>query len=162
MKKSSYLWGTALILLGVFLILNNIFHIEFFSMRYLWPLFILVPGLMFELDYFINHRNSGQLVPGGILTTIGVLFLFQVFTNYQYSSYTWPIYPLSIAIGLFQLYLHTDNSRGLLVPVFIIGGFSLVSLAALILKDFAPWFNEGLIFPAVLILVGIYVLVRKK
>ena len=154
-------WGILLILIGGLLIVNNLYNFEFLSIKNLWPLFLLVPGLSFELEYFTSRKNPGLLVPGGILTVLGLNFLFEIYTNFQFASYTWPIYPLAVAIALFQLYLFTHRPSGLLVPVFILGGISLFSYASLLLEN-SPWFSWNLLLPVLLIVFGIYILLNTS
>lgn len=161
MRRNNVFWGLILILIGVFALLNKVLNIQFFSMDNFWPLFVLVPGLMFELGYFTTRRNPGVLVPGGILTTIGLLFFFETFTNWSFSEYTWPVYPFSVAVGLFQLYLFDRRQPGLLIPVFIIGGFSVISLLTILFGNVVSWLNYSLIFPVLLIVLGIYILFRN-
>lgn len=117
MERKNYLWGIFLIFIGIILLADKIFNIGFFDAVNFWPIFVLIPGLIFEISYFASGRNPGLLVPGGILTTIGLLFFFEAFTNWNYSEYTWPVYPLSVSIGLFQLYLFGGRPTGLLIPV---------------------------------------------
>jgi hypothetical protein len=45
------------------------------SMRTLWPLFILAPGLGFVLMYLFGKREQGLLVPAGILIAVGSFFM---------------------------------------------------------------------------------------
>lgn len=161
MRKSSF-WGIFFIILGLVLILNNFYHFAALTWVTLWPLFVLVPGLLFEFEYLLTKKNSGILVPGGILTTIGILFFFETFTNWNYSGYTWPIYTLAVAVGLSQLYIAEKNrNKGLLIPIFILGTFSILAFAQIISKDFLPWLNETMIFPIILILIGILILIKK-
>jgi len=161
MKSKNTFWAILLILAGVFLTLNNFYDFNFFHMSKLWPLFLLVPGLSFEFDYFSTRRNPGVLVPGGILTVLGLHFLFATYTSFVFEGYTWPIYPLAVAIGLFQLYLHSERNRGLLVPVFILGGVSLFSYASIFLHKL-PWFSWNLLLPVLLIVFGIYMLFNSS
>jgi uncharacterized membrane protein HdeD (DUF308 family) len=151
-------WGVILIFLGVFLLIAYLTNWRFLSMERMWPVFILIPGLAFEIAYFSKKTNPGLLVPGGILTVIGLLFFFESFTNYQFSSYTWPIYPLSVAIGLFQLYLFSKRERGLLVPIFILTGVSLVAFAVMFLSAIQRWVNLGIVIPVLLIAAGLLTL----
>jgi len=160
MKSKSVFWGTLLILIGIFLTLNNFYNLQYLSIAKLWPLFILIPGLSFEVEYFTTKKNPGQLVPGGMFTVIGLNFLFESFTNFQYAGSTWPIYPLAVAIGLFQLYLHSEGNKGLLVPVCILGGISISAYASMFLQDY-PWFSMNLIFSVLLIAFGIYILFKN-
>jgi hypothetical protein len=161
MKSKNAFWGILLILIGGLLIFNNFYNFEFLSIKNLWPLFLLIPGLSFELEYFTSRKNPGLLVPGGILTVLGLNFLFEIYTNFQFASYTWPIYPLAVAIALFQLYLFTHRPSGLLVPIFILGGISLFSYASLLLEN-SPWFSWNLLLPVLLIVFGIYILLNTS
>lgn len=122
--KGNFLGGIIFLLLGAFLIISNFFNIEF-SWNYIWPIFILLPGLNFELDYYFKRKNAGVLVPGGLLTTIGILFYLCAFFGYNILDFLWPTFILAPAIGIFQLFLATKK-RSLIVPVFILGGLSLI------------------------------------
>lgn len=165
MRRSNIIWGMLFIIIGVLFLLGR-FYNNFLGLRDLWPLFILVPGLLFESSYFTSRNDPGVLVPGGILTTIGFLFLFETFTGWRFSGYTWPIYPLSVAIGLFQLYLYTGRSPGLLIPVGILGGVAAIAFLSMILKAtlgmLPGWFSFGLLVPVCLIIFGIYIMFKKK
>lgn len=162
MKTSNIIWGIALIAFGCLLLLNRVLGDTIFSMSNLWPLFVLVPGLVFEFSYFSTRRNPGVLVPGGILTTIGILFFFETYTNWMFSEYTWPIYILSVAIGLFQLYLFSGRNRGLLVPVTILTTVAAISLLSILFGSVISWLNYSLIGPILFILLGLFILFRKK
>jgi len=161
MKRDNITWGILLIFLGVLILLNRVYGINLLSISYLWPLFILIPGLCFEFGYFINKRASGLLVPGGILTVIGLLFLFQTYTDWRFAAIIWPICVLSVAFGLFQLYIFGRRSSGLLVPVFILGSIGIIGLFSMIYGELLPWLNYGLVLPIILILLGVYILVKK-
>ncbi len=67
------------------------------AMHYLWPLFMLAPGIGFFLMYFLGKRERGFLIPGGILTGLAVLFLI----NLQDSDVFWPV--ILILAGLLLL-----------------------------------------------------------
>ena len=161
MKGKNYFWGIILIFIGVGAILNNIFDFQFFTISRLWPIFVLFLGLSFEAGYFSRGREPGLLVPGGILTTIGILFFFETFTNWRFAEYTWPVYPLAVAIGLFQLYLFTGRKQGLLVPVFILTSVSVIAFAIMLLGNIFYWINTSLIIPIVFIIIGIYMLIKS-
>jgi hypothetical protein len=45
------------------------------SMHHLWPVFILAPGLGFFMLYWFGRRERGLLIPGSILTGLGLVFL---------------------------------------------------------------------------------------
>jgi hypothetical protein len=162
MYKRNLTLGIILILIGAFSILNQFFNLKLFSMSTLWPLFILIPGLLFEFGYFSSRRDPGLLVPGGILTTIGALFLFETFTGWRFAAYSWPVYPLAVAIGLFQLYIFGRHEKGLLIPVTILTAVSVFSFTSMVFKELLWWFDTNLIFPAVLILTGLLILFSNR
>jgi hypothetical protein len=156
MKSKNYLWGILLIAIGVILLIDRTLNIGIFQAVNLWPIFVLVPGLIFEFSYFVSRRNPGLLVPGGILTTIGLLFFFETYTNWNFSQYTWPIYPLAVSIGLFQLYLFDGKQSGLLIPVFILSAVSVISYVLIV----SSVFDFTLIFAVFAILAGFYILYK--
>ena len=79
MKTIRYLVGLLLILIGGFSLITYIFHLNNELIHHLWFLCVLIPGLYFEMNYFQTRKNPGQLVPGGILTVIGLLFCLVAF-----------------------------------------------------------------------------------
>lgn len=161
MRRNNMLWGLLLIVVGVLILFNRVYNINLLSMAHLWPLFILIPGLSFEFGYFSSRRDPGLLVPGGILTVIGTLFLFQTFTGWIFAEVIWPICVLSVAFGLFQLYLFGSRAKGLLVPVFILGTVGGIGLVSVLFGTLLPWVNYNLILPIVFILIGISLLLKN-
>ena len=155
MKKINYLFGLFLLFIGALLILANFGVIEIVWDN-LWPLFLLIPGIVFELSYFIYRKDAGLLVPGGILITYGLLFLVNVNYGWHLMDNLWPIFPLGVAIGLFQLYLFGGREKGLLIPVGILGAVSLFFLINnLLYVDFR------LLAGILLVLIGIWVIIKK-
>jgi len=155
MKKINYLFGLFLLFIGVLLILANFGVIEI-SWNNLWPLLLLIVGIFFELSYFISQKDAGLLVPGGILITYGLLFLVNVNYGWHLMENLWPIFPLGVAIGLFQLYLFGGQERGLLIPVGILVAVSLFFLINnLLFVDFR------LLAGILLVLIGIWVIIKK-
>lgn len=161
MYRKNYSLGVVLILVGVLLLFNQVFNLHILGIGNLWPLFILVPGLIFEFGYFSTNRNPGLLVPGGILTTIGTLFLFLNYTTWGLMKYAWPVFPLAVAIGLFQLYVFGFREKGLLIPVFILSAISIISFVSILFNEILWWIDSSFIFPAILILVGAAILFKN-
>jgi uncharacterized membrane protein HdeD (DUF308 family) len=69
------------------------------QMRYLWPIFMLAPGVGFFLMYFLGRREWGLLIPAGVLSSLGGLFLV---VQSPYRAY-WPL--LLIAAGIIFIVL---------------------------------------------------------
>ena len=154
MSKSSPILGIALICIGVAGFFNYFLGVNYFSMARLWPLFLLVPGIAFEYVFFVHKQNVGLLVPGGILCTLGLTFLVQTFTNWHFAAYCWPLYVLSPAVGLFQLYYFGERQAALLIPIGILTlvtilGFFNISLL---------WIGHSFIWPAILVIIGLVLL----
>jgi hypothetical protein len=79
--------GSVLITVG--LVLNYAARNGWYTMNYIWPFFILAPAFGFYAMFLLGNRDRGLLVPAGILTVIGVIFLLQ---SMDYSvRYAWAI-----------------------------------------------------------------------
>jgi hypothetical protein len=156
--KGKIIWGLIFIGLGVIFLVNSIFGYEFISASDLWPYIVLALGLSFEISYFNSRKDPGILVPGGILTTLGLLFIFETFTNWNFTGYTYPIYTLSVAIGLFQLYLFGEKKGGLLIPVFILTAVAVFQYLSMFYKNIYRYFNSKVLFAIVLIFIGCSIL----
>ncbi|WP_392486189.1 LiaF transmembrane domain-containing protein [Haloimpatiens sp. FM7315] len=162
MKKTSTIWGFVFIAFGAVLLLNQFFPNNIINIEYLWPVFVLIPGLSMEIGYFSKKKNPGVLVPGGILTVIGILFFFEVFTDWRFSEYTWPFYLLSVAFGLLQLYLFSKRNKGLLIPIAILTVIALSSFLSMIFNNFLGWVDYSLVVPIIFILFGVYILAKRS
>ena len=162
MKKYTNFWGMILIIMGAMLLINKIYFFVDLNIGNLWPLFVLLPGLAFEFGYFIEKKNPGLLVPGGLLTSLGLLFLFEAFSQWSYAAYTWPVYPLGVAIGLFQLYVFGKHTRGLLIPVFVLTMVSFLGFGVILYGSVYTWINIDLIVPITLIFLGGILLIGKS
>ena len=153
--KSNILWGFFLLFAGGLLILANFGIIEI-AWDNIWPLFVLIVGIFFEASYFIYRKEAGLLVPGGILITYGLLFSISAIYGWHLMGDLWPIYPLGVAIGLFQLYLFGGRDKGLLVPVGILGAVSLFFL----INNFL-FIDFRLLVGIILVVIGIGIILKK-
>jgi len=155
MKKINYIFGFLLLFIGVLLILAN-FGVIKIVWENLWPLCLLIPGIVFELSYFIYRKDAGLLVPGGILITYGLLFLVNVIYGWRLMEDLWPIFPLGVGIGLLQLYIFGGREKGLLIPVGILGAISLFFLINNLF-----FINFGLVAGIMLMVIGIWIIIKK-
>lgn len=161
MKKHNALFGIFLIFLGSILLADQIYDIDFFSFSNFWPLFILIPGVLLEISFFSLRKEPAILVLAGILTTTGLLFIFETSTNWKYSTETWPIYTLGLAIGLFQYYIFSKKNNTLLFFIALLAFISILSFAINFLGNIYSWLTYGLVFPCLIIVLGIYVLLKN-
>jgi hypothetical protein len=151
---SSYVMGLVLVVVGGIWLLGNLNIIPDLDWGTLWPLIPLAIGLGFHAMFFLRGRDAGVLVPGGILTTYGLFWLLQNFTTWRLSGDLWGIYPLGVAIGLFELYLFGGRQPGLLWPVGILG---LVGFGGIASMTISP----GIIGALVLIAIGVSMIVNR-
>lgn len=151
MGRSQQMVGILLILAGVLFFLTKMELISF-SFGDLWPLFLLIPGIAFNF-FGVLYRIPGLHVPGGILTTIGLLFLFTEFFGYRWMAHLWPIFILAPGVGLLELYLFGEREKGLLIPILILFTIGGVFLFFSLFASFIPYLIAFL-----LIVVGIYMI----
>jgi len=128
--------------------------------EYIWPLFILIPGLSMEIDFFEkkNSNDAGELVPAGILIILGTFFYFNIFTNFRYMDILWPIFILAPAFGLFQLYFFGKRERGLFVPIGILSVIGLIFL----LTNLTTKEVGGALIGFIFILMGLLILFKRR
>ena len=150
-----------MIFMGSMLVAGQIYDMNFLSFSNFWPLFILIPGLLIEVTFFSLKKEPAILVLGGILTTIGLLFFFETSTSWKYSTQTWPIYTLSLAIGLFQYYLYSKKNKPLLFFIFLLTFVSVFSFIINIIGNTYVWLTYGLMSPCLIIVIGIYIFIKS-
>ncbi len=69
----------------------------------LWPLFVLVPGVVMLGAAFVgSRRNAALVVPGTIVTVIGLILLVLSLTGYwQAWAYAWALIVVAAGLGTF-------------------------------------------------------------
>jgi uncharacterized membrane protein HdeD (DUF308 family) len=160
MNQWRYFWGLLLIIVGSLFFINYLFPRLIFTADTAWPFFLLIPGLVFELNYFLTSKNIWSLIPGGILTTLGLIFFFNAFTHWQYAAYSWPLFLLAPIIGLLQFYYFGDKNKKLLVPIFILTAIAAVSIMISLLA-LTSLNSISILIAAIFIIGGIFVLLKK-
>ena len=99
---TSYRWfGILLIALGLLGLVDPIFNIRFG--HFVWPFFILVPGVMMLILSTRASEEPGEAfaIPGGMVTLLGLLLFYQNLTGHWASwAYTWVlIAPTGVGLG---------------------------------------------------------------
>lgn len=167
MKKNNIVVGFIFILLSGLFLLKNLDIIDFsiFDIGEIianfWPsLFLIFPSLLFHLAFFSGkNKDAGILVPGGILLVVGLTCQFSMlFGGWGIS---WPGYILAVAVGLFELYLFGNRDKGLLIPIVILGGISIVFLNWLSFKWLFGVQFSRFVIPAILFLFGILIIFKN-
>jgi hypothetical protein len=156
MSRKNYSIGIVLIAIAVILLLGKlgVFH---FLGSILWPLFVLVPGLIFHLLYFNRIFPAAVLVPGGILVTYSLMFIYCNMFGWNSMGYLWPGFIFGVAVGLYEMYwFERSSDRRVLLAAMVVGGISVVFFAMTIL------FKLGIyVIVIVLLLAGAWMMLRK-
>lgn len=165
----SIVGGGILILLGLLALLGQGFP-GFNFLGSLWPLIIVAVGVMFFVGMFLGGKSAaGLAVPGSIITGIGLMLFVQNLTGYWESwSYGWTVILISVGLGVFLMGVYDGNERSRQA------GLRLMQIGVILLIAFGAFF-EGLIFgsrhasgigplifPAALILLGLYLVLSRS
>lgn len=170
MNRTGKVLGSIFIILGLLFLLKNLNIIEPFWSYFnigsiiarFWPIiFLLLPGLLFHLGYFSGkRRDPGVLVPGGILLVLGAVF--QINMLFGGWNIIWPLYIFSVAFGLFELYVFGTRDKGLLIPIGILGGLSVLFFISFSANKLLSFNTKPFVVPVVLIGIGLLVLFGGK
>jgi hypothetical protein len=165
----SPLGGLFLIGLGVFFLVGQFMSGWFW--HFMWPAILLGLGMLFFVGMLIGGRDGetgGLAIPGSILTTLGLIFFFQVITNHWASwAYMWTLLaPTSVGVGL--ILFGWWNHRPQLFPAgLILIGIGLCLFVLLggffeLLIGIAGFHTPGrILWPLMIILLGVFLLVQR-
>ena len=168
--RSALVFGGGLLIMGLVLMLGQLLQIPFGA--FLWPFIFIIPGGLVLLAALGSDNSSGEglAILGGILSSLGLLFLAQSISGWWASwAYAWAlIAPTSVGVSqlLYGQHQHRDeivkSGRRLIkigLTMFAIGFvfFELVlGISGFGLK------RLGLpVFPMMLIFTGLLVLVNS-
>ena len=152
MSKGQFAVGVAIIAAGIVILLGKS---GFFGL--FWPMFLLLPGVLFHLLFFGKILPSGVLIPGGILSVYALLFMFCNIFGWSLMAFLWPVFILGVAVGLYEFYLFDKyHPRGALIASVILGVVSAVLFGFSLLA-----FMSVYVVAFLLIALGVWVLYRK-
>lgn len=75
--KNSAFWGGVFAVLGAFFFLRNFDFIPFYWFSEFWPVILLALGIGFIALFVFQPKDWGVLIPGAILTGLGLIFSFE-------------------------------------------------------------------------------------
>lgn len=166
-SKNHNVMGLALIGLGAIFLLAQIFNFD--VMGTLWPLIIILPGA--ACLYFAangDKKAAGLAVPGAIITGTGAILLYQSITGHWESwAYIWTLYPVFLGLALMWMGQRTGDHNEYRTGRGFVKYGSLVFLAFWALFELFIFGGlDGLlgwiVFPALLIGAGVYLLRRSQ
>jgi hypothetical protein len=138
--KERYYIGGSLITFGVLFLLSN-FHV--LSVEKFWPIFVLGPGISFIAAFIIQRKNYGFLMPGTILTIIGMMFFYCEWFSWNSMEYLWPLFIIAPGAGFFALYFGGEKDKPLLIPAIILTIIGCSFIATDNIEKFWPIFVLG-------------------
>ncbi len=165
-NTGSLIAGAALIALGGLFLLNQFLHISIW--RFLWPLFVLLPGVgMFAGVYSGGKQSAGLAVPASVVTAVGLILLFQSVTDHWESwAYAWAlIFPTAVGLGMYIYGARGEDEdtlqRG--KSMLRVGVILFVLLGVFFETIFAAGGSIfGRIFwPVAIIVLGVYMILRR-
>ncbi len=163
MSNKNRLTGFILILVGcVLLIANTLLNIFDFG-EGVWPYTVICMGIIFEVAYFYTRKVPALLIPGAILCTNGLLFVFESNTNWEHAAFTWPVYTFGVVIGLFQYYLYGNKNKGVFISMMMLLSITVLGLVIAAFEILSCWKYFGGVMPSfILIGLGLATLIIKK
>lgn len=151
---------------GVILLAANLLHISL--MFFLWPMFIIGPGLlMLWPAYQSTPGNQSKLaflaVPGAmIVATGGLIILMNLVNHHESWAYAWTLILAAGAAG--YAYMHrfdASNERGDKAYRFI-RAMVIAFMALAVFFEVLVFQSLGIWWPILLIGLGLYLFVKNK
>lgn len=155
-KKATVFPAVILLILGVAFLGAN--FLPNWNWEYWWPIFVLVPGLAFFIWFFAageKNKLSGILIPGSILTLLGLFFFIMNSLGWQHMEYLWPTFVLVPGLAFFITYFGSQRTmKPILIPATILTVLSLIFYANMI--------GSWKLWPLILIAIAIFMLFRRR
>lgn len=101
-NATNVVMGIVLVGLGLLFLVAQFLRISLWALG--WPFFVIIPGLMFFVGMIASGKgkNGGLAIPGSIITTVGLILLYQNTLGAWASwAYVWAlIFPTAIGLGI--------------------------------------------------------------
>jgi hypothetical protein len=149
--KGKLFSGIALIIMGILFLISNF---EWIPFTFFWPVFVLIPGLVFGFAFLKDRKSYGFLMPFSVLTIISIVFFACEIFGWRNMQDLWPVFLIAPGCGFFLMYYFGEKEKALLYPATILSFLGLLFLSG---KD-----AEIYVLPIILIGIGLWFLVFKK
>jgi hypothetical protein len=159
--------GTALVAIGIISLLSQVFS-GFNFWGFIWPFFVIGVGAMFYIGMFAGGKSvSGLAVPATIITAIGLILFYQnVSGHWESWSYAWTVILFAVGLGIYIMGTfggdegQCTSGKGIMkvgaIMFIIFGGFF-----EMIFSAGSRFGLRQIIFPAGLILLGLYLIFNR-
>lgn len=148
--------GIFILAAGIIILLGK-WGVFSFLLKTLWPLLLLIPGIILHLWHFYRKGSAELLLVGGILVVYSIIFFIGIIGGWGTLKYIWPGFILGIAVGLFEYdRFGRRYQQGVLAGALILGVLSIVLLSLSL-------FTWSLIYVLAIILIigGIYLIIAR-
>jgi hypothetical protein len=160
--------GAVLIALGLLSLFGQLFRgFQFWS--YLWPIIIIAFGGLFFVGMFAGGKSmAGLAIPGSIIGGLGLMMFFQnLFNHWESWSYGWTVILVLVGLGIFimGLYAGDANHRRSGLRLMRVGAILFIIFGGffeLIIFGFSRNGIQQYIFPALLVLLGVYLVISRS
>lgn len=151
---------------GVILLLASVLDVHLLD--YLWPGFVIVPGLLLLWPAYKSTAGEQRAlsflaIPGAILVALGVMLgVMNLFNYFEAWAYAWPLLPAAVAAGVLYITRFDDNAALERRARKFIRVMGMVALGLafffeiLIYEHFNPFLGVGLI------VLGLVLLRRER
>jgi hypothetical protein len=163
---SSIAFGVVLVVLGLFAL---VVQFTGFDAGESWPLFVIIPGLTLLVVGYIS-LGTGALIPGAILTVVGLILAYQSSSgDWPSWAFAWPLVaPGGVGLGLYLQGVRNHDphllrqGRVLMFVAVIIFMIAFVIFGTVLnIGGYNyGWFGKAAL-PALLIVVGLVLLARS-
>jgi len=120
-----------------------------------WPLLILIVGALVHLFVMNRKLPSVGYLPATFMIGLSLVFLLCAWFGWKWLGMLWPIIPLSIAVGLYEIAI-VERSRSTRMLSIIIGLGSFLVLLMLLFM-----FMNGYVLALLLIILGALIIARR-
>ncbi|WP_068674524.1 LiaI-LiaF-like domain-containing protein [Oceanobacillus sp. Castelsardo] len=160
MKKNNSLLAYILIIIGIFFLLKQL-KIPLITNFYSWQTVLIVTGIIF-LFYSYVQKKDQHLFSGTIILGLGIHFYG--LEHYHFWSHHWGMY--TIIIGIAFIIRATKTKKGYILGLLFVG-FSIFMIFSSTVPAYFYWINDvtriiTYYWPIILILIGLYLLKKKK
>lgn len=154
--------GAVLIAIGLLSLASRVF--QNFNWGFVWPFLVIGVGAVFFVAMFSGGKQTaGFAIPGTIIGGIGLVLLFQnIFKHWESMSYFWTFIIIFVGLGIYIMGLYSSDEGQKQ------SGWRVMKVGFILFVVFGAFFEilifssfNNLIFPILLILLGVYLVLSR-
>jgi hypothetical protein len=158
--------GAILVIVGAIVLGGQVLDIGFGDLG--WPLIIVAVGVALLLIGLVVANESGMVVGGAVVTTVGLVLLYQNQTGHWESwAYAWALVgPAASGLGLAIWGIRSGDGKDVRNGTWgFLGGLAFFAVGFLFFEGVIGISGERLplqewVLPAVVIAIGVVILIR--